>query len=327
MSESSTDQNIDATKQPADASAQPADAVQQPETAAQPAEADAAVAEGADTPQPEATAAAGTGAHSRKKKVRPVTVILSLVIVACLVGAGFGIAQMVTAQKQIEDAANTENVVPATPTEESTEQSTAQAKLVENPINFKKLQKQNEDIYAWIYVPGTKVNYAVLQHPTDNSFYLDHDEDGESAIQGSIFSENYNTKDFQDAVTLLYGHNSNEQAMFSTLHFFEDKKFFKKNKKFYIYAPGHIYTYKIVSAFTTDDRHILYKYKYFQTYEQLREFEEDIQDPHSILQHTRKVKMDDDSKIVVLSTCNTGALSKYGRFIVCGVMTNDRPTQ
>ena len=256
-----------------------------------------------------------------KKKLRPATIVLALVIVACLAGAGYGAAQMLDAQRQIEDAQNAESVEPATPDEE---QETVE--LEDNPINFEKLQKQNKDIYAWIYVPNTNVNHAVLQHSKNNAYYLDHDENKESSVLGAVFSENFNTKDFTDAVTVLYGHNSNNQAMFSTLHYFEDKAFFKENKKFYIYTPGHIYTYKIVSAFTTDDRHILYKNKYFQTYEQLRAFESEILDPHSIEQNTRKASLDDNSKIVVLSTCNSGAQAKHGRYIVCGVMTNDQQT-
>lgn len=34
-------------------------------------------------------------------------------------------------------------------------------KKVENPIDFKSLQQQNSDIYSWIYIPNTNVNYPV----------------------------------------------------------------------------------------------------------------------------------------------------------------------
>ena len=40
-------------------------------------------------------------------------------------------------------------------------------KKVENPIDFKSLQQQNSDIYSWIYIPNTNVNYPVLQSHLD----------------------------------------------------------------------------------------------------------------------------------------------------------------
>ena len=48
-------------------------------------------------------------------------------------------------------------------------------KKVENPIDFKSLQQQNSDIYSWIYIPNTNVNYPVLQSHLDDNLYLDHD--------------------------------------------------------------------------------------------------------------------------------------------------------
>lgn len=261
-----------------------------------------------------------------KKSRGPVVAFLVVVIIACLVGAGFGISQMIDTQKQIETARNEESIIPVIPDDASASAEAAKP-LQKNPINFAALQQQNPDIYAWIYVPNTNVNHAILQRPGDNAFYLEHDEDGAESALGAVFTEDFNTTDFQDAVTMVYGHNIKDGLMFSTLHYFEDPQFFADNDKFYIYAPEHIYTYRIVSAFTTDDRHVLYRYGYFQTYDQLREFEQEVLDPHSIQQNTRDVALDDSSKLVVLSTCNTGALEENGRYLVCGVMTDDSPTE
>ena len=49
---------------------------------------------------------------------------------------------------------------------------------VEIPIDFKKLWKENEDIYAWITIPGTLVDYPIVQHPEDDLYYLDHTVEG-----------------------------------------------------------------------------------------------------------------------------------------------------
>ena len=45
-------------------------------------------------------------------------------------------------------------------------------KKVENPIDFKSLQQQNSDIYSWIYIPNTNVNYPVLQSHLTRTYIL-----------------------------------------------------------------------------------------------------------------------------------------------------------
>ena len=40
-------------------------------------------------------------------------------------------------------------------------------------IDFKSLKEKNQDIYAWITIPDTNIDYPVLQHPTDLNYYID----------------------------------------------------------------------------------------------------------------------------------------------------------
>ena len=46
------------------------------------------------------------------------------------------------------------------------------------PVKFEELQAVNPDVYAWITVPGTDIDYPILQHASDNSYYLMHNIDG-----------------------------------------------------------------------------------------------------------------------------------------------------
>ena len=50
---------------------------------------------------------------------------------------------------------------------ETTETSTT-SYLPENPINFKKLKKQNADIFSWIKIDNTNIDYPIL-YPNDKS--------------------------------------------------------------------------------------------------------------------------------------------------------------
>ena len=46
--------------------------------------------------------------------------------------------------------------------------------IPEKNIDWDELRSQNPDIYAWIYVPGTNIDYPILQHPEERSYYLNH---------------------------------------------------------------------------------------------------------------------------------------------------------
>ena len=51
--------------------------------------------------------------------------------------------------------------------------------IPEKEIDFADLQENtNADIYAWIYIPDSMIDYPVLQHETDNVYYLTHNLDG-----------------------------------------------------------------------------------------------------------------------------------------------------
>ena len=117
------------------------------------------------------------------------------------------------------------------------EVTTAKETTFKSPINFKKLQKKNPEVYAWIKVEGTNVDYPILQSETDNAYYLTHTIEKKESPEGAIFTENYNTKTFEDPNTLIYGHNMKNGSMFQTLHDYMDRDFFDKNRDVTIYMP------------------------------------------------------------------------------------------
>ncbi len=204
-------------------------------------------------------------------------------------------------------------------------ESQPEPELVDNPIDFKTLQENNPDIYAWIKVPGTKVDYPVLRsNDKPEDFYLNHDENGKYKFAGSIYSQMYNTDDFTDPNTILYGHNMNNGSMFASLHSFRKASFFNENQYIYIYTPGHILTYTIYSAYRYDNRHILYSFD-FSDKQVFADYIEMTKNPKSTIVNVRKdVNVTADDKIITLSTCITN--DNY-RYLVQGVLTDDTLTK
>ncbi len=197
--------------------------------------------------------------------------------------------------------------------------------LPENPVDFTALKKQNDEIYAWINVSGTGIDLPIVQSRQDDLYYMNKDINGKYSKLGSIFSQSHNSLDFSDPVTVIYGHNYLSGGMFTNLHYFEDKKFFDKTEYFYIYTPGHILTYRVVSAYKYDDRHILNTFD-FTDPSVVREYYDYVMNPASLTKNVREgVTLKDNDKLLVLSTCLT--YGYRGRYLVNGVLMSDDQTK
>lgn len=193
----------------------------------------------------------------------------------------------------------------------------------ENPVDFVSLQKRNSDVYAWVVVPNTKINYPIVQNE-QTDFYLRRSLDKEYLFAGCIYTNKVNSKDFSDPVTVVYGHNMRDDTMFCMLHRFEDEKFFKKNEYFYIYTPGRKLTYHIVSALKYDNRRITKAYD-FSDPKEIESYQYSILNPKYDLFNSRDIELTADSKICTLSTCVANKPSY--RYLVNGVLVNDEPTR
>lgn len=130
--------------------------------------------------------------------------------------------------------------------------------IPEKNVDIQALQEnENEDIYAWITVPGTVIDYPVLQHPEELDYYLDHNVDHSKGYPGSIYSQNLNSKEWDDPNTVLYGHNMKNGSMFAGLHLYEDPEFFEENQYIYIYTQGYVRVYHIFGAYEYGNQHLL----------------------------------------------------------------------
>lgn len=197
--------------------------------------------------------------------------------------------------------------------------------LVENPINFAELQEINPEIYAWIRIPNTNIDYPVAQSATDDNFYLHHDIYGKYIFSGTIYSEMRNRKDFSDPNTILYGHNMTKGYMFQNLYKFQDEEFFINNKEFYVYTPDSILTYTVYAAYQYDDRHILNSFDFYDK-DVFAEYIESTKNPRFMLKNIRQdVEVTTDDKIITLSTCLGNG--KYYRYLVQGVLTDVQKTK
>lgn len=120
--------------------------------------------------------------------------------------------------------------------------------------------KESGNVYAHLIVPGTNIDYPVAQHPMDDTFYLQHDFDDQETIYGAIFTERVNAKEFNDPVTIVYGHATRDGSMFGTLEHFSDHTFFDQNRSITIQTRQEKITYEIFAAYSFTDEHLFHTY-------------------------------------------------------------------
>lgn len=174
----------------------------------------------------------------------------------------------------------------------------------ELPIDFAGLQQINPEIYAWIRIPDTNIDYPILQHEDeDQTYYLTRDIYGETSSAGSIYTEYYNQKDFTDPNTILYGHNMKNGSMFHNVRYFADAEYFDEHETLYIYLPDKILTYEIISCYEYDDRHLLGSFD-FSDEEVYAAYLETIMNPRSMYTMVREdIQLSTEDRLVTLSTC------------------------
>ncbi len=182
-------------------------------------------------------------------------------------------------------------------------------------IDFEGLQETAPDAYAWILIPGTDVDYPIVQHPEEPDYYLRHTPEGKDATAGSIFTQLYNSMDWTDNNTIIYGHNMRNGSMFATLHKFEEAEFFEEYQYVYIYSPdGTIRIYQIFGAYEFGDLHLMLNYA-MNTESGYADFLSgltELTNPDNLFREEMEVTTDD--KIITLSTCIGG--KSYNRFLV-----------
>ena len=192
-------------------------------------------------------------------------------------------------------------------------------------IDWDELHQTNPDIYAWIYVPGTSVDYPVLQHPSNNEYYLNHNLDGSYGFPGVIYTENYNSKDFTDPNTVIYGHNMDNTTMFSTLHNFRNPDMVSEPHYIYIYTEdGRTLVYEIYAAYIYPSIHLLLNFDVKNDYifeQYLRNISNMDLTSSDLANIRHDIDVTVDDRIITLSTCTTDHDASK-RFLVTGVLLN-----
>lgn len=180
-------------------------------------------------------------------------------------------------------------------------------------VDFESLWGINNDVVGWIYGPGTKINYPVVQGE-DNSFYLTHMFDGKENKCGSIFMESLNNTDFSNTNSILHGHHMKNGSMFASLAQYESQTYYDSHPVLWLVTPEKSYQVVIFTGFVTDTGSEVWQIE-FATKEEYKSWLDRMKE-EAMFESDVTPRAED--QILTLATCSY----KYdnARFVVMGIL-------
>jgi len=183
--------------------------------------------------------------------------------------------------------------------------------------SFQDLQARNPDVFAWLTVYGTNIDYPVVQGQ-NNIKYVNTDARGRHSLSGAIFLDARSGPNFSDFSSILYGHHMENRVMFGEIALFSGKSYFEARRYGMLYIEGREHGLEFFAFVHAD----AYDTAVFRN--QITEPEEQQMYLELLMQmaiHTRPdVPVTIDDRIVLLSTCSPNATN--GRDILIGKITD-----
>lgn len=131
-------------------------------------------------------------------------------------------------------------------------------------VDFKALQEENQDIFAWLYIPDTDIDAPVLQSTRADDYYENHNVYQEEDDGGALYTELANLKNMCDFNTVIHGKTSpdGEDGLFSDLYRFANPDFFDTHDAVYLYLDGNLLTYTVVAAYERENTSLIRSYDF-----------------------------------------------------------------
>lgn len=245
-----------------------------------------------------------------KKKNKYVIILINIITIVTLIGAGIGIKSINDYKEEIKKAKEyEENIVNNKPTLIEKEE------IKKDLYDFTELLNTNSDTVGWLMVKNTKVDLPIVK-TTDNKFYLIHNFEKRYSTFGWVYVDYRNNLDNLSKNIIIYGHTYKNDLMFSSLKNTLEKSWYENEDNLIIElkTPKDNYKYKIFSIYTTKKTD-----SYLKTSFTNQEFSNYISDSlsKSIKNFNTEVNVDD--KIITLSTCY---LNSNNRLVIQAKLEN-----
>lgn len=162
------------------------------------------------------------------------------------------------------------------------------------------MREKFPDIRAWLTIPGTPVDYPVLQSSTANpEYYLRRNFKGEYRMAGSLF---FQADCLLDSRCLIaYGHNMSDGTMFGCLPKYLDAVYCGEHGQITLQTPSGVRQYMVAAVLETDVSRVPFNRTVFTGDADFLEHTQILLDSAQI---KTGVPITADSSLLVLVTCS-----------------------
>lgn len=198
-------------------------------------------------------------------------------------------------------------------TQEETPLEPEQVKKTEKMEKLETLQKQNDDIVAWIEIKDTNIHYPVVQG-SDNDYYLDHNYKKKYSVHGAIFLDKDYSWNPPNSNLLIYGHHTTFQDLLK----YQKKSFYLKHPTIQFTTNTEDANYEIIAVFKSKvyyqtDQNV-FRYYYFLNATNEKEYDEYVKSAKKASLYDTGKSAQYGDQLITLSTCSYH--TKDGRFVV-----------
>ena len=138
--------------------------------------------------------------------------------------------------------------VPETETTAATETAPTETERPMLP-QMAELYAQNPDVYGYLKIADTVVDYPVMFTPDDELKYLYKNFNGKFSAAGSLLMDARCQIDPESVNLMIHGHNMNNGTMFKTLLYYSMNNYWKDHSEIQFTTLYEERTYEVVAAF------------------------------------------------------------------------------
>ena len=192
---------------------------------------------------------------------------------------------------------------------------------------YKGLKERNGDMIGWIEIPGTHVNYPVMQTIKSPNYYLDKNFEKKSYMYGTPYvSERCDVNKPSDNL-IIYGHAGRYgYTMFTDLLMYKRKSYYDTRKIINFDTMHSFDVYEICYLIDVDVNTGNDQFKYYYCYDFATEadFNDFVKKCEQFQMYDTGVKPQYGDKLITLSTCDLNK-SNFARFVVVAKLVSSDP--